>query len=60
METLCDGDINADKVFEIKFQNNSDAMSMPLKIDLNSTIRMVTAKPICPTPYCKYQKRLMA
>ncbi|KAL2347781.1 hypothetical protein Fmac_001781 [Flemingia macrophylla] len=42
METLCAGDINADKIFEIKFQNNSDAMFMPLKIDLNSTIRMVT------------------
>ncbi|KAL2347779.1 hypothetical protein Fmac_001779 [Flemingia macrophylla] len=42
METLCAGDINADKIFEIKFQNNSDAMFMPLRIDLNSTIRMVT------------------
>ncbi|TKY63988.1 Disease resistance protein RPS2 [Spatholobus suberectus] len=36
METLSSGTINADKLFGVKFQKNSEAI--PLEIDLNSTI----------------------
>ncbi|KAL2336160.1 hypothetical protein Fmac_010606 [Flemingia macrophylla] len=40
METLCVGDVNADKLLGIKFQKDSDAI--PWEIDINSTIRKAT------------------
>ncbi|KAK7292732.1 hypothetical protein RJT34_15584 [Clitoria ternatea] len=42
METFCPGTINAEKLFGVKFQENSNAI--PLEIDLNSTIQVALGK----------------